>query len=282
MPNSLRIRRGTRATLPTLAAGEPGWTTDTFEIYVGDGAVNRPALPATAEIDIASAATTAIGGVNSGNVRITGTTTITSFGTIAAGVARIVRFAGALTLTHNATSLILPGGVNITTAAGDTLEALSLGAGNWVVRDYMRASGQPLAGGATIASTAEAQAGTNNTNMITPLRMREGFNAGGSAPVYACRAWVNFNGTGTVAIRASGNVSSITDNGVGDYTINFTTAMGDENYSAVVTCAAPDTSSFICNTSDLAAPTAAALRIKTESHTTTQTDVPIVGVAVFR
>jgi hypothetical protein len=47
------------------------------------------------------------------------------------------------------------------------------------------------------------------------------------------RAWVNFNGTGTVAIRASGNVSSITDNGVGDYTINFTTAMPDANYSAV-------------------------------------------------
>ncbi len=53
----------------------------------------------------------------------------------------------------------------------------------------------------------------------------------GSAPSYTCRAWVNFNGTGTVAIRASGNVSSITDNGVGDYTVNFTTAMPDANYA---------------------------------------------------
>jgi len=61
------------------------------------------------------------------------------------------------------------------------------------------------------------------------------FNASGSAPVYACRAWVNFNGTGTVAIRASGNVSSITDNGAGDYTVNFTTAMPDANYAVVVT-----------------------------------------------
>ena len=52
----------------------------------------------------------------------------------------------------------------------------------------------------------------------------------GSAPSYACRAWVNFNGTGTVAIRASGNVSSIVDNGVGDYTVNFITAMVDANY----------------------------------------------------
>jgi hypothetical protein len=55
----------------------------------------------------------------------------------------------------------------------------------------------------------------------------------GSAPSYTCRAWVNFNGTGTVAIRASGNVSSITDNGTGLYTVNFTTAMPDANYAVV-------------------------------------------------
>jgi hypothetical protein len=55
-------------------------------------------------------------------------------------------------------------------------------------------------------------------------------NASGVAPMYACRAWVNFDGTGTVAIRASGNVSSITDNGVGNYTVNFTIAMQDANY----------------------------------------------------
>ena len=53
--------------------------------------------------------------------------------------------------------------------------------------------------------------------------------------MYACRAWVNFNGTGTVAIRASGNVTSITDNGTGDYTVNFTTAMPDANYSTLLT-----------------------------------------------
>jgi hypothetical protein len=57
----------------------------------------------------------------------------------------------------------------------------------------------------------------------------------GTAPIYACRAWVNFNGTSTVAIRASGNVTSITDNGTGDYTVNFTTAMPDANYSFLAT-----------------------------------------------
>ena len=57
----------------------------------------------------------------------------------------------------------------------------------------------------------------------------------GTAPVYAARAWVNFNGTCTVAIRASGNVSSITDNGTGTYTVNFTTAMSDANYCVATT-----------------------------------------------
>jgi len=57
--------------------------------------------------------------------------------------------------------------------------------------------------------------------------------ASGSAPSYSARAWVNFNGTGTPAIRASGNVSSITDRGTGDYTVNFTTAMSDTNYAVV-------------------------------------------------
>lgn len=63
------------------------------------------------------------------------------------------------------------------------------------------------------------------------------FNSGyGSVAVaYGCRAWVNFNGTGTVAIRASGNVSSITDNGVGNYTVNITNAMPDANYAVIST-----------------------------------------------
>ena len=63
------------------------------------------------------------------------------------------------------------------------------------------------------------------------LQFNSGY--GSAATAYGCRAWVNFNGTGTVAIRNSGNVSSITDNGTGDYTVNYTTAMPDINYSAV-------------------------------------------------
>ena len=75
--------------------------------------------------------------------------------------------------------------------------------------------------------------GTTTTTLSSSANIKSAINASGSAPIYACRAWVNFNGTGTVAIRDSGNVSSITDNGGnGDFTVNFTTAMPDANFSA--------------------------------------------------
>jgi len=83
--------------------------------------------------------------------------------------------------------------------------------------------------------TLPDEAGTVLTSVsdVAASQIVDALNATGSAPIYACRAWVNFNGTGTVAIRGSGNVSSITDNGTGDYTVNFTTAMPDANYSYI-------------------------------------------------
>ena len=91
------------------------------------------------------------------------------------------------------------------------------------------------------------------------------FNSGyGSvATAYGCRAWVNFNGSGTVAIRASGNVSSITDNGTGDYTVNFTTAMPDANYSLSVTPGADTTNGSVGYQNNLTAPSTTACRIAT-------------------
>jgi hypothetical protein len=73
--------------------------------------------------------------------------------------------------------------------------------------------------------------GSGNATILGNLLFNSGY--GSAATAYGCRAWVNFNGTGTVAIRGSGNVSSITDNGTGDYTVNFTTALADTNYAAV-------------------------------------------------
>ena len=88
--------------------------------------------------DIASATTADLGAVTGYYHDITGTTTITGFGTVSAGVRKVLQFDGSLTLTYNATSMILPGNVDITTAAGDHLEAMSLGSGNWVVLWYSK------------------------------------------------------------------------------------------------------------------------------------------------
>jgi hypothetical protein len=98
--------------------------------------------------DIASATTTDIGAATGNYVQITGTTTITGLGTIAQGAWRNVTFTGVLTLTYNATSLILPTSANITTAAGDTALFMSEGAGNWRCLFYSRRSGAALVGGA--------------------------------------------------------------------------------------------------------------------------------------
>lgn len=106
--------------------------------------------------------------------------------------------------------------------------------------------------------------------------------ATGSAPSYSCRAWVNFNGTGTVAIRASGNVSSITDNGTGDYTVNFTTAMPDANY-AVVGMADRDGNGqpLVCLALGVA-PTAAACRIHVIFPGVALQDHAYNSIAIFR
>lgn len=106
-------------------------------------AVVRAAL-ASVGADIASAGTTDIGAVSGLSHTITGTTTITNLGTVSAGIWKVLTFAGVLTLTHNGTSLILPGAANITTAAGDVAVVQSLGSGNWKCWMYQRASGLPV------------------------------------------------------------------------------------------------------------------------------------------
>ena len=95
---------------------------------------------------------------------------------------------------------------------------------------------------------------------------------------YKCRAWVNFNGTGTVAIRAAGNVSSITDNGIGDYTVNFTTAMPDANYCAAGSVGPAGIGGESLNPSIYAT---GSLRFNTTVNTTA-VDRDFVNLAIFR
>jgi hypothetical protein len=92
---------------------------------------------------IASAATTNLATTNAPDVTITGSVTITAFGTLAAGNFRFLRFTGAPLLTHNATSLILPTGKSINVRAGDTAIAQSLGSGNWRITHFTKAKATP-------------------------------------------------------------------------------------------------------------------------------------------
>lgn len=111
----------------------------------------------------------------------------------------------------------------------------------------------------------------------------------GSAPIFGARAWVNFNGTGTVAIRASGNVSSITDNGTGDYTVNFTTALPDANYAIAgnIESAGGNSALLQASAGMGTAPSGAqrstsSCRILTTSSSSTLTDAAAISVFFIR
>ena len=136
--------------------------------------------------------------------------------------------------------------------------------------------------------------GSNTERMrITSAGLLQ-FNSGyGSvATAYGCRAWVNFNGTGTPAIVESGNISSITDNGAGDYTLNFTNAMSDANYTAVFGQAAGSTSTnnYVQGiritgssaTGTATTKTTSALRILGRSAAGSSADCEQNNVAIFR
>jgi hypothetical protein len=138
--------------------------------------------------------------------------------------------------------------------------------------------------GITAAAFDGAVDAADLTGNVAAARITSALNASGSAPIFACRAWVNFDGTGTVAIRASGNVSSITDNGTGDYTVNFTTAMPDANYSTVSTSESTTVLTIATNMQiEEQTTTAARIRCRRSGSSAGATiDVSIITVAIFR
>lgn len=123
----------------------------------------------------------------------------------------------------------------------------------------------------TVSNISNGSVSTSSTNVIQ-----------GSA-----KAWVNFNGTGTVAIRASYNVSSITDNGTGDYTVNFTNAFADTNYVTQLTGMRDSDGNGSFNATVRGGTystyvTTSSVRILAENDSGTRVDAPYYGVAVFR
>lgn len=163
-----RLAVGTDGHVLTVVSGAPAWQAAGGGSFTG-GALSS-ALDEAKAADIASASTTDIGAAAGNFVHVTGTTTITALGTAQAGSRRVVRFAGALTLTHNATSLILPTGANITTAANDCAVFVSEGSGNWRCVAYQRADGSALSGGGLTGFTATLNTSSpNNTTNASSL-----------------------------------------------------------------------------------------------------------------
>ena len=131
---------------------------------------------------------------------------------------------------------------------------------------------------ATSPSNISVSGAEDVFNATTATKLSTSF---GFAPSYAARAWVNFNGTGTVAVVNSANVSSITDNGTGDYTVNFAVSMLDANYSISGSCGNADTSVSIFQSAYASAPTAGACRVFTQGGFS-GVDRAHVSVTIYR
>ena len=155
--------------------------------------------------------------------------------------------------------------------AGNATNGLSLTADNTGAFEFKTGTGA----GTTAITVSSAQA----VSVAGNLSFNSGY--GSAAVAYGCRAWVNFNGTGTVAIRASGNVTSITDDGTGAYTVNFTTAMPDANYAASVSAGSLGGGKFAFLFSNVA-PTVSAFKIQTTTFAGSNEDQSYVTLSIFR
>lgn len=172
----------------------------------------------TASTSIASATTTDLSTASGYYVEITGTTTITGLGTEAAGVLRALRFSGILTLTHNTTSLILPGAANITTAAGDTALFVSEGGGNWRCIGYARASGEPV-------TASQVSIGRNRAvNADMSMSQENGNTSGTTDGYFGADQWATYRVTSAGVITTQ-RVQSRTPAGATDrYRVTISTA----------------------------------------------------------
>jgi hypothetical protein len=125
--------------------------------------------------------------------------------------------------------------------------------------------------------------GTIQSNTTSPPTIN---NSAGTAIGTFCRAWVNFNGTGTVAIRASFNVTSITDNNTGDYTVNFTTALADANFAVVGNAKADNTTAVTTGSNPrvfvYAVPTTSSVRVWVPNLAAGLADAENISVSIFR
>lgn len=200
---------------------------------------------------IASGTTTNLATLTSQTVTVTGTATITSFGTVTAGVRKDLFFSSSLTIRYSSDKIDTANSQDIAVTAGGNCSVLSLGGGKWVVYNYQQSA---------LANS-------------------------GFAPLYAARAWWNFSGSTTPpTLRTSGNVTSITDHQVGDYTVNFTTALSSANYGFALGVGDPGVGvGNVCIMNGADAPTPSSIRIITcIGGSSTRVDRPYITGCVFR
>jgi hypothetical protein len=175
----------------------------------------------------------------------------------------------------NTTGTITSGTTALTVASGTGISN-----GDAVIGEGITPGTTVVSGGGTTSLVLSANANTTLSakpvSFFSSLDLLTPANTAGQL----CKAWVNFNGTGTVAIRASYNVSSITDNGTGDYTVNFTTAMVDANYSAIASSNSTFTAGY--PTPFVAGYAANFVSVIIGKNATSNDDAATVSVAIFR
>lgn len=133
----------------------------------------------------------------------------------------------------------------------------------------------------TLTLPDEAGTALTDTTDLEP-QVKTSLNATGNAPMFACRAFCNFNGTGTVSIRASGNVSSITDLGTGNYRVNFSTALVDDDYAANFTAGRPDNTSSGDRLIATSGFSTTSVHVSIRNSGVGDIDSPTVTAAIFR
>jgi hypothetical protein len=192
--------------------------------------------------------------------------------------------AGAFASTSEVSGTHTTGSVTSGSASLTVASATGITSGMFIV-------GEGIAPGTTVSSiasttvTMSANAGATLSSDPVAFYIADKSLSPGLVAGQLCRAWVNFNGTGTVAIRASYNVSSITDNGAGDYTVNFTTALADANYAFVGSArfdSGSGSSNVFVNQKRGGAQTSTSIDVSAQNFTPSLIDVDRFFVAIFR